>query len=50
MDIHTPTGVAMLSDVLRDCRTIQFQEVLPGPQDHLEQPDATHRYAYELHL
>lgn len=49
IDIANPVCVALLRRILRESRTVMFQEVLPGPADRLARAGGgTH--AAELHL
>jgi hypothetical protein len=49
IDVANPVCVALLRRILRESRTVVFQEVLPGPQDRLVSAGGgTH--VVELHL
>lgn len=49
IDIANPVCVALLRRILRESRTVVFQEVLPGPQDRLARAGGG-SHAVELHL
>lgn len=49
IDIANPVCVALLRRILRESRTVMFQEVLPGPADRLARVGGG-SHAAELHL
>lgn len=49
LDIANPLCVAMLYEALRDCRTVLFQEVLPGSADRLKDKNGN-AHVLELHV